>query len=877
MTELEEYFLYKCQKGLVERGLSGDQKYITRLKYETDCIIKMGFPGYFLIVQDILDYARSKGILCGPGRGSVAGALTAYVLKITNLDPIRWDLIFERFLNPDRISMPDVDMDFPEDRRHEVIDYVKQKYGWDRVANIGTFGQMKAKGAVKAAARTLGLSEVGDRLSKKLLEPIHGKPQPIAVSLQKVKELQNLKGDDAKVVHWAQKIENIFSSVGVHASGIVIANESLLNTVPLFLGKSGEQTTQWDMNRIDEYGLIKFDFLGLKTLTKIKTCMDLVKSRHGVDIDIENLDLDDEATYTMLRAGHTPGIFQMETSTGMKDLLVRIRPNSLEDITALVAIFRPGPLDSDYKDVYLAVRAGEMEPQYLVPELAPILSSTAGWMIYQEQVLRVANEICGMTKAEADLLRRAIGKKKEKEIALYEGKFKEGWKKAGLSKDTGDVIWDQIKAFAEYAFNKSHAAAYALVAYQTAWLKTHYPTEFMCANLICDIDNKDQIIKYIGECRRLGIDILPPHVNLASESFSIEDDTKIRFGLGPIKNLGEGPVKLITDERKANGPFADFQDFCSRVNISTINRLKVESLIKSGALDGLGPNRASLLQAVNSYWEYKKAKKAYDSKYETYTKKLAEHQARNQEIEAAQLAATGSKIPKAKKLPTCPDLVQAPTVNEIPELDLTVKMQAEHELLGFFITNHPLDRFQDTIEMTGLSTIEVAKGMDDADEVEIAAVISSISLITTKKKANMAFLNLEDKTGAIEAVIFPQTFERYKDLIDVAIPLKFFGKLEVIETEEMEKVYKLLISTVSGLKEVRKAPPKKVFVLPYSIEIPSEKLIETADILDTYSGSDRDVNLTVRMTDGSIVKFNKGIKVSDIEGLTEELENKIYE
>jgi DNA polymerase III subunit alpha len=861
MTELEEYFLYKCQKGLAERGLADKPQYVERLKFETDCIIKMGFPGYFLIVQDILAFARSQNILCGPGRGSVAGALTAYVLKITNLDPIRWGLMFERFLNPDRISMPDVDMDFPEDKRHIVIDYVREKYGADKVANIGTFGQMKAKGAVKASARTLGLPDVGTKIAKKLLEPIHGKPQPIATSLEKVKDLQKLNEEEKQVVHWAQKIENIFSSIGVHPSGVVISNESLLDTVPLFLGKSGEQTTQWDMNRIEDYGLVKFDFLGLKTLTKVQICMDLIKKRHGVDIDIYNLDLDDEATYAMLRGGHTPGIFQMETSTGMKDLLVRIRPNSLEDITALVAIFRPGPLDSDYKDIYLAVRAGEREPEYLVPELEPILKPTAGWMIYQEQVLQIASGLCGMSKAEADMLRRAIGKKKEKEIILYKGKFLEGWEKRGLDKGQGEVLWDQIFAFADYAFNKSHAAAYAMIAYWTGWLKTHYPTEFMCANLICDTDSKDQVIKYIGECRRLGIEILPPHVNLASELFAIESDSAIRFGLGPIKNLGEGPVKLIADERRNNGAFKDFKDFCSRVDLSVINTLKLKSLIKAGALDGLGPNRASLLQAVDSYSEYKKNKKSYDSKIATYNKKLAECEARNQEI--ATLASQGKKVPKAKKIPTAPDLVSEPQVIEIPELDLTEKMQAEHELLGFFVSNHPLDRFQESIEAQGLATIDLAKNMDNEEEIEIGAVISSLKLITTKKKANMAFLNLEDKTGSIEAVVFPREYERYKDVLAIAAPLKFFGTLEVIDSEEDEKVYKLIIKTISTLREtVRRVPPKKEPPKPLQLEITSEQLKDVADLIDSYRGDEKEVLLSVQMQDGSLAKF-KGISVGD--------------
>ena len=488
MSELSEYFIFKCWKGLKARGLDTIPEYRERLEFEIKTILKMDYPGYFLIVQDFLNWARQNNIYVGPGRGSAAGSLVSYSLGITALDPIKWNLLFERFLNPDRISMPDIDCDIEKRYRHKVIQYVMDKYGHDKVAHISTFSLMRAKAAVKSVARTLGAPyAVGEKLSKLLLDPVSGKPQPLKESIEKVEVLQQYFDDEeeieGKILRWALKIEDMISSIGVHAAGIVISNDPLVETTPILRSKEGQITTQFEMNNVEDVGLIKFDFLGLAALTKIHCTVDMIKAIQGVDINIESIDLEDDKVFERLRGGDQVGLFQLEASTGMRDLMIQIRPTSIEDITALVAIFRPGPLGADYKEIYLGVRAGIRDPEYLVPELEPILERTSGWLIYQEQIMEIAKTLAGYTGGEADELRKAVGKKKKKLMDKHEPKFKAGWVQHGLPADKADMLWDDMLKFAEYGFNRSHAAAYAMITYQTAWLKTYYPTEFMCSML----------------------------------------------------------------------------------------------------------------------------------------------------------------------------------------------------------------------------------------------------------------------------------------------------------------------------------------------------------------------------------------------------------
>jgi len=799
-TELDQYFTYKCEKGLQERGLLNEIEYRDRLRYEVKTILKMGYSGYFLIVQDFIDWARRNGIYVGPGRGSGAGSLAAYCLRITDLDPIEWDLLFERFLNPDRISMPDFDVDFEKGRREEVIAYITERYGSDHVAHIGTFNMMRAKAAINSAAKTLGHPlAIAKKLSSLTLDPIHGKPQPLSDSIAQVPELHKLRhastGTENEILKWAEKLEDRIASVGVHAAGMVISNKPMDERVPLFLGKRKEVTTQWEMNNVEQAGLIKFDFLGLDALDKIHRCIDIVKETKGDVVDITKIDLKDEAVFARLRAGEAVGIFQLEASSGMRDLLVQIRPTHIEDIIALVAIFRPGPLAASYKQIYLDVRAGKRDPEYLVPEMEPILKRTSGWCIYQEQAMQIARDLCGYTMAEADDLRKAIGKKKVEMMAKHEPKFKEGWAKNGLDPAKADKLWEELKVFAAYAFNRSHAAAYAWITYQTAYLKTHYPTEYMCAVLTSEAGNKDQMIKCLAECRRMNINVLPPDVNTSEASFNVDGDGNIRFGLGPIKNLGESPVQVIIDERKS-GRYTSLRNFCDRVDLGVVNRLKLESLIRAGAFDEFGQNRLSLVSAVEPIWEYREDVKKYKKKLDTYHKKVEQCEARKDDIALGVLSDKGKKL-KPLKDPTAPERPTYPTFEELDEMPSQEIQAAEHELLGFYVTSHPLDsvgsQFGDS-----LSHIEDVKELAQDTQVSLGVVLTNVHEITTKAKKRMAFVTLEDLTGSIEGVVFPRLYDKYAEQLGAIGPFKVNAKVEVTETDE-DRVTKLIVQGVHDL------------------------------------------------------------------------------
>ncbi len=859
MTELEEYFIYKCKKGLKERGLADKPEYVERLEYEIKTILKMGFPGYFLVVQDILDYARRSNIQVGPGRGSVVGSLVAYCLKIANLDPIKYGLIFERFLNPERISMPDVDMDFEKEKREQVIQYVMDKYGHDKVAHIGTFGVLRAKNAVRSVARVLGADyATGDSLSKLLLNPVHGKPQPLATSFEKVEDLgieyraQGLKGD---ILRNAERVENLNSSVGVHASGIVISDQPLVEIVPLFKGKSDEITTQWEMKNIEQRGLIKFDFLGLNALDKIHKAIDLIRIKQP-DFDLNTIPIDDKLTYDKLCAGEVQGVFQLEDSSGVRDLLMQIIPRNLEDICAILSIYRPGPLGHAYKDIYLQVRQGLRDPEYLVPELAPILGKTSGWMIYQEQILDIARHLCGYTYGQADNLRKAIGKKDLKVMQSEESRFKKGWVDHNLPEDLVDGLWDGIVKFADYSFNKSHAIAYALITYQTAYLKANYPLEYMCAILSCE-SNADSIIRYISECKHLGIKVLPPDINKSGKQFEIDEDNNIRFGLAPIKNLGESPVELILEERKLR-KFRDLHDFCDRVDLGTINRLKLESLIKAGSFDSTGFNRATLLASVEDFWEYRKNLKSYESKMETYVKKVADYEQRLEDIKND--TSPGKKKLKPFKEPVRPDRPLILEIHPVREMDSNDLLAAEHELLGYYVSDHPLSKYADTITIQKLNTIEIAKQLRNKAPVEIAAVITSKNEITNKKKQKQAFLVIEDTTGQMEATIFASIYSKFSDLLDKKIPLKFSGTIELVEVakhnqadvsdEITESVAKIVVRSIQPLKELHL--PKQGEI---DIEVPLNDLEKVTELLSRYEKGKNKLVLSTRSSDGTVFRF----------------------
>lgn len=825
MNDLNKYLIFKSKKGLETRikklSYNVDHDvYNKRLKYELEIINRMGFAGYFLVVQDFVNWAKQNKILVGDGRGSGAGSLVAFALGITNVDPIKYDLYFERFLNPDRVSMPDFDIDFQKDRRSEVIEYVKKKHGEDKVAQIGTFGTFKAKKAIRDIARTLGYPiATAANLCKIYPKPIHGKEVSLKEALESNEELKafrNSSGPESEILKWAEKVEGRIASFGIHAAGVVISSDPINQFVPLAKGKNLEVVTQWDMGNIEDIGLIKFDFLGLKTLTLIAITLDFIEKTRGIKIDIDTIPDDDQEVFNNLTKGDNIGIFQLEGSTGIRDLTVKVRPTSISDLAAIGAMYRPGPLGSPQMQTYLDWRAGVGQPHYHHKDLEPILSETGSWLVYQEQVLRIARDLAGFTLAEADILRRAVGKKKAKEMAEQKSKFFEGLKKNGYSEELGKTLWNEIDAFSDYGFNKSHAVAYAITTYKTAWLKTHYPVEFMAAALTCDSGNQDQMIVYMQECKRMGILVLPPDVNESGLIFTPVGDS-IRFGLSAIKNVGEA-ANHILDLRQTEGNFKDFFEFCERVDLGIVNKRKLESLVLSGCFDFTHHNRSTLLQAVDSVLAYKDEHKKFQSKFATYEKKMQACADRLLEIEQGKTNPKGKAL-KPLSQPEMPVRPTKPVYNECQEMHLTDILNYEKSLTGQFISGHPLDNVKKK------ATFTIANIKDNnlrPDYVDFIAIISEIQLKETKNKKRMAFLKLEDLTGTIDGTIFPGNYAKNLDTIIKNIPLLFTAKVDYIdsETEEGEIILipSLVIHSIDFVASVNPKNTEVLFEVPLNFK-----------------------------------------------------------
>jgi len=872
MTELELYFQYRCQKGLEKRGLTDKSEYQKRLKYEISVITTMGYCGYFLVVSDLLTWTLANEIPVGPGRGSAAGALVAYVLEITHLDPIEHGLIFERFLNPDRVSMPDIDMDFCEDRRGEVIGYAKDKYGHDKVAHIGTYGSMKAKASIRAAANVLGFSWLaGDKLAKMTLEPIAGKPVPLKTCYEKVPRLGAFRHgpdcEEKQILTWAEQIENRLRSFGTHASGIVISADPVTQTIPLYPGKDKAPTAQFEMNTVEECGLITFDFLGLRALTTIKRCTDLIKERHGITIDPLQIPVDDDAVYDQLQTGDVTGVFQLEGSSGMRDLVVQIKPRSLDDLALLVAIYRPGPLESTMLQHYLKVQAGQADPHYIIPELEPILKVTDGMLIFQEQILEICRQLAGYSLAEADLMRRAVGKKKKKEMDAQHGKFIEGMMEKDIVKSDAQNVWEDIESFASYGFNKAHAACYGYIGYQMAYLKTHYPLEFLCSCLISDSDEVDKIIQYIAYCKDKNIEVLGPSVNESQYSFAVAGEKSIRFGLSAIKNLGK-PVQEIITEREENGLYKDILDFAERVDLSKINRKKIESLVLAGAFDSLGDyTRQSLLDAVDEVLRHKEEHKRWVAKDTTYIKKLAVWVTRELQLDDweemtlyerrqakvwAPTPALAFKKPNKLKLPALPDPALLPCIPPAQEMEQPELLGHEKELMGYYVSGHPLDNRKEKGSYTIAQIKELAgeKKIQPKARVTLVAIPNVIKEITTKKaKQKMAYVDLEDKTGTIQSVVFSGPYAKAKELIDIQTPAYYDGEVEVIESDT-DQVIKIRVSRVRMLPSIRAYRNR-----PIKITVPIATINQAAEHLSEIHGNDFKVKLTAISEEGNQWQF----------------------
>ncbi|MEE8577878.1 MAG: DNA polymerase III subunit alpha [candidate division Zixibacteria bacterium] len=749
----DDFLRHLCIEGLNWRYKKITNEIEKRLEYELGVILKMGYAGYFLIVKDFCDYARSQEIPVGPGRGSAAGSLVSYALGITNVDPIKFELLFERFLNPERISMPDIDIDFADRGRDKIIKYVIEKYGADNVCQIITFGTMAARAVVRDVGRVLSVpyGEV-DKIAKMI--PIAA-DMTLKRALKQVPELAELAESDGrikKLLDYSQTLEGLARHCSTHAAGVVIAPSALTNYVPLFKGSKDEVTTQFDMKRVEEIGLLKMDFLGLRTLTVIDDTVRMVAENHpGTKIVIDDLPLDDPEVYRMFASGNTTGIFQFESS-GMRDYLRRLGPELFEDLSAMNALYRPGPLDSGMIDTYVACKKGDEEVTFLHPDLKKIVESTYGVIVFQEQVLQIANRLAGYSLGRADLLRKAMGKKDASLMAAQRKEFISGAMEHGIDKNIAEKIFTQIETFARYGFNKAHSTCYALVAYQTAWLKVHYPKEFMAALMSSEINDSDRIRVFMEECRRLGISVLPPDINESKIDFTVVDGN-IRFGLKAVKNVGEAPSAAIVESRQEAGPFAGMEDLVSRVAPRMLNRRTFESLICAGACDSLPGNRAQKCEAVAPMLEFghRVAEKA--SSHDLF-------------------AESGGSVARV-----------APKLPDIEEWSTADLLHREKEMVGFFISGHPLDKYRGELKsfttMTNAAMAEAADGRD----ITIGGIVTSVKQLMDKKGNMMAFVSIEDYTGTAEFLIFSDPFSKYGELITVDRLLLIKGTVSTREGE----------------------------------------------------------------------------------------------
>ena len=756
-----EYFKKKCYDGLKKRyGENPDSVYVDRLEYELSVIQNMGYVDYFLIVADFIQYARDNGIPVGPGRGSGAGSICAYCMGITNIDPIKYNLIFERFLNPERVSMPDIDVDFCYERRQEVIDYVIDKYGYDHVSQIITFGTMAARAAIRDVGRAMGMPyAVVDNVAKKI-------PRTLGITIEKAlnesDELKALYESDEKtkeLIDTAKSVEGMPRNSSTHAAGIVITDRPVSDYVPL--AKNDESVlTQFTMTTIEELGLLKMDFLGLRTLTVINDCVKMVK-RKNPDFDIENISYDDKNVYSLFTNGLTDGVFQCESS-GMKSVFMRLKPTNLEDIIAVISLYRPGPMDSI--DSYIQNRHNPDFIQYKTPMLKNILDVTYGCMVYQEQVMQIFRSLAGYSLGRADIVRRAMSKKKHKVMEEERAFFCDGCAKNGISNRIANEIFDDMSSFASYAFNKSHAAAYAVVAYRTAYLKYYYPCEFMAALLTSVLDNSDKVANYIDDCKKNGIEILPPNVNLTYKNFTVAPNGRkaIMFGLLAIKNLGHDFIDNIIAEREKNGQFTSFYSFCKRVHGKGFNRRAVESLIKSGALDGLGSNRQEMLVNLSN---------VIDDLDDTKRRNL------DGQIGFFDLINNDSAT----------EFKMKPFV----EFPLDTLLMYEKETTGLYISSHPMEKYAqlkkrlkcDSIAELLTADADVYSRYSDATSVKIMGIISTVTRKQTKNGDIMAFITIEDTDGAVEVIVFPKLYSKYANIIYNGNVVMLGGRLSVKEEE----------------------------------------------------------------------------------------------
>jgi len=795
--DADTYLEKLCRERLGQRYPEPSEEVLDRLEYELSVIREMGFSGYFLIVWDFVSFAKERGIPVGPGRGSAAGSLVAYVLGITDIDPLKYNLLFERFLNPERISMPDMDIDFCYERRGEVIDYVVNKYGKDSVSQIITFGTMAARAAIRDVGRALNMpyGEV-DRIAKLV-------PAQIGITLERALEMspdfRNAYEENRQVralVDLARSLEGLPRHASVHAAGVVIAKNALVEHVPLQRTADGAIVTQFPMETLEELGLLKMDFLGLRTLTVLDQAEKIVRRTQDPGFSLSDIPVDDEETFSLFQAGDTLGVFQLE-SGWVREMLRDLKPSRFLDIIAAVALCRPGPMEN----IPAYVKAKETGASYPHPDLKPVLEDTYGIMIYQEQVMQVASVMAGYTLGQADILRKAVGKKKKELIDQHREIFIRGCVERGYGEELGRQLYDLIEKFANYGFNRAHAAAYAYIAYQTAYLKAHYPVAFMAALLTSVMGSSDKVALYIDDCKRRGISILPPDVNESYAGFTVVGDS-IRFGLAAVKNVGHGAIESIIRARKEHGPFKSLRDFCEKVDTRLLNRRAIESLIKAGAFDSLGFKRSQLLAALERTLE-------------------AAHQAsrarQNGQLTFFDMTAEEGFVDEDIELP------------DIEEFKKNRLLAMEKEVLGLYITGHPLAQYERELKQVADSDSLKVKEAEDGSRVCLGGMVANTKQIITKKGASMAFVTLEDLVGTVEVIVFPKVYERCRSFLEEDAVVIVEGR---ISHEEDEGEVKVLAEEVRPL-----ASSKKVYVTVPKMEDEEMALRRLKQILLAHRGS----------------------------------------
>lgn len=816
--DADTYLAQLTEQGIQVRYPELTPEVKERRDHELSIIKNMGFAGYFLIVRDFVDYAKQHDIPVGPGRGSAAGSLVAYALGITDIDPIRYDLLFERFLNPERISMPDIDIDFCYNRRNEVIEYIRDRYGEESVSQIITFGSMKAKAVLRDVGRVLGMSygEV-DRIAKLVPNTLNIKLEKAIDQVKELQEVEEQDDDHSKLIEYSRVLEGMHRHASIHAAGVVIAPGDLTEYVPLYKSPDGDVTTQWDMTNLEEVGLLKMDFLGLRTLTVIKDAVDMIRDTRGIEIDMEHLSLDDPKVYHTFSEGNTTGIFQFESS-GMKEYLRKLQPNAFVDLIAMNALYRPGPMDMI--DDYISRKHGEAEVEYIHPALEPILKDTYGIIVYQEQVMLIANKLAGFSMAKADIMRKAMGKKKKEVMNRMGKEFVEGAVKNGLERKIAQEIINHIVKFAQYGFNKSHSTAYAQIAYKTAYLKTYYPAEFMAANLTSEMGDTDRVVILTNDCRKNGIDVLPPDINTSEANFYSKEHAVV-FGLNAIKNVGLKAAESIAGQRREDGEYTDLFDFVKRVDLPLVNRKVLESLIKAGAMDSLPGSREQKFEAVDVALQFGQHYQA--------------------QLDDTQVDLFGSVAEGGSSVISIP---------ELPEVDpwgSQEKMRAEKELIGFYLTGHPLQKYGDVLNAFNNIDLTDPESVRNVDPVKVGGMVGDMKIHYTKRdNREMAFVTLEGIQGQAELVIFPDTFAEVRSLVKPDRMLFIEGRLSDQARDENE--IKLIVESVIPLERAQEKYARKLHL---NLEIDKMKVTDVEDLKRLTARYDGECDLLFHLNTAS--------------------------